>query len=123
MENHQAFADEWIDVWNSRDLDRVLAHYSEAVTIRTPRAMAVLADSQGIVRGRAALADYWSQALAAAPILHFDLEDVFRTVDGLSLLYRNHRGQRVIETMVFGTDSLVELAIVAYADGPDPRGR
>ena len=34
--NHQEFAKEWIDAWNSHDLDRILAHYAEDIEISTP---------------------------------------------------------------------------------------
>lgn len=115
MEVHRTFAEEWISAWNDHDLDRILAHYSPTVTVRTPQAIAVLEDSDGIVRGLDELATYWSRALAAAPALHFELEEAFPTVDGVSILYRNHRDQRVVETVVFGPSGLVELAVVAYA--------
>lgn len=56
--------------------------------------------------------------LAAQPNLHFTVEAVLTTVGGVTLLYRNHRGQRVAETMLFAaTSGLVARGIAAYATG------
>jgi ketosteroid isomerase-like protein len=110
-----AFATQWVADWNARDLDRILAHYADDVVFRSPIAARVRPDSGGILAGKAALADYWGAALPMIPDLHFTLEETFATVGGLTILYRNQRGQQVAESLLFGDDGLVVFGMGAYA--------
>ena len=109
-----AFAREWIAAWNAHDLERVLAHYAADVELSSPLAAERVPDSGGSVRGKAALRAYWEPALAANPDLHFELEAVLTAVDGCTILYRNHRGQLVAESLFWNGDGLVTRAAVAY---------
>ena len=108
------FAHEWIAAWNAHDLDRVLSQYAPDAVVRTPLAVVRVPESGGVVRGRDALRAYWGPSLAAQPDLCFDLEEVMPTVDGVTILYRNHREQRVAETVLWGDDGLVHTAVVSY---------
>ena len=109
-----AFGREWIAAWNAHDLDRVLAHYARDVELSSPIAAERVAGSGGYIRGEAALRAYWESALAANPDLHFELETVLTAVDGCTILYRNHRGQRVAESVFWNEAGLVTRAAVAY---------
>jgi ketosteroid isomerase-like protein len=110
-----SYAAEWIAAWNTRDLANVLPHYADEIVFRSPIAARVRPDTGGVVVGKAALTDYWTAALAGVPDLHFTLEEAFATVDGVTILYRNQRGGRVAETVVFNSDGLVVDSIAAYA--------
>jgi ketosteroid isomerase-like protein len=114
----QAYATDWIDAWNTRDLDNVLPHYADNVVFRSPIAARVRPETGGVVVGKSALTDYWTAALAGIPDLHFTLEDAFASVGGLTILYRNQRGGRVAETLLFNDEGLVVLGLGAYAAAP-----
>lgn len=114
MHDVTQIAADWIDAWNSHDLDRILAHYAAGVTVRSPRAREVVPESGGVVHGRAGVESYWRTALGAAPELRFRLEQAFTTVDGLAILYRNERDRRVIEMMTFDRDGHIDNVTVAY---------
>jgi len=110
-----AFAVEWIAAWNSHDLDRILAHYAPDAVVTTPMAAVRVPQSDGVVRGHDALRAYWGPALAAMTDLHFELDEAMPTVDGVTILYRNQRGQRVAETVLWDPASgLVHTAVVGY---------
>lgn len=113
-----AFAAEWIAAWNAHDLDRILAHYAADVVLTSPRAAQVVPASGGVIRGRDALRAYWAAALARSPDLRFALERVLATVGGATLLYRNHRGEQVTETLLWNQAGQVHHAVVAYAAIP-----
>ena len=117
----EKFAHEWIDAWNAHDLDRVLSHYSTDVVFTSPIAAVRVPESHGVIRGIAALEAYWAGAVDAMPDLRFDLEHVLETCDGLTLVYRNHRGQLVAETLLFGEDGLVTVGYAAYEEGKPAR--
>jgi ketosteroid isomerase-like protein len=108
------FAREWIAAWNAHDLERVLSHYASDVELSSPLAAERVPGSGGYVRGEAALRLYWEPALAANPDLHFELEAVLTAVDGCTILYRNHRGQLVAESLFWNDAGLVTRAAVAY---------
>ena len=110
----QAFAEEWIAAWNAHDLDRILSHYARDAVVTTPVAAVRVPESGGVVRGHEALRSYWGPALEAMPDLRFDLVEAMPTVDGVTILYRNHRAQLVAETVLWDSDGLVHTAIVAY---------
>jgi ketosteroid isomerase-like protein len=50
------FAHEWIGAWNSRDLERILAHYADDVVFRSPMAAKVLPGTGRVAEGIAAYA-------------------------------------------------------------------
>jgi ketosteroid isomerase-like protein len=109
-----AFAAEWVDAWNAHDLDRILSHYADDIELTSPRAALVVPSSGGVIRGLAALRAYWGAALARSPNLRFELDDVLTTVSGATLLYRNHRDERVAETFLWNADGKVIRSVVAY---------
>ena len=112
--NPREFSEKWIAAWNALDLEGVLAHYTADAVVHTPVSAVRVPGSNGIVRGQNALRDYWGEAIQENSDLHFELVETMATVDGATILYRNHRGQLVAETVLWGEDGLVHSAFVAY---------
>lgn len=100
------FADQWIRAWNSRDVEAVLAHFTDDVVFTSPTAARVVPESGGTVRGKDALRHYWTVALSASPDLQFDLVGVYAGVDTIVINFRNHLGALVNEVLTF-RDGLV----------------
>lgn len=74
--NEQARA--WIEAWNRRDLEAILAEYAEEVEFRSPTAVRVT--GRAVVRGKDALRAYWRNALDQIASLRFELREA--TWDG-----------------------------------------
>jgi len=110
--NAESFATEWIDAWNSHDLDRILSHYADSIVMLSP--LAQKRTGNGRVVGLAALREYWRAGLASQPDLRFQLIEVLHGHECLTLLYRNHRGQSVAETVEFGVEGKVVRAFASY---------
>lgn len=108
------FAHEWIEAWNSHDLERILAHYRDDLTMASPRIATVAGEPSGVLHGKAAVAGYWAKALALQPQLHFTLLAVFVGADSLAIHYEGPRGPRV-ETFVLDASGLVVRAAAHYA--------
>jgi hypothetical protein len=102
------FAQAWVRAWNAHDVEAVLAHFHDDVVFTSPVAARLLPETGGVVRGKAALRDYWATALSALPDLHFELVAVYAGVSTLVINYRNHRGQLVNEVLVFDGDLVRE---------------
>lgn len=112
--DYQDFAREWEAAWNSHDLDRILAHYSDDVVFRSRKALVFVGD--GETRGKAALRVYWEAALKAQPDLKFEVQHVFGGHKMVVIVFRNHRSQLAAETLQFRDDGLVHLASGSQED-------
>jgi len=111
------FARAWVDAWNRRDLEAVLAHYAEDASFLSPRAKA--ATGNALVQGKPALRAYWSMAPVRFPDLHFTLDRALwdPAARALTVLYVSRRSgtaQRAAEIMRFGNDGLIEFGEALY---------
>jgi steroid delta-isomerase-like uncharacterized protein len=97
----KSYAEQWLQAWNAHDIEAVLAHFADDVVFTSPVAARVVPESGGVVRGKAALRDYWTAALSAYPDLKFELVGVYRGESTLVINYRNHRGDLVNEVLTF----------------------
>jgi hypothetical protein len=110
----ERFAREWAANWTAKNLDAILSHYAPEVTFRSPRISAVLGKRQTFVSGLPELRSYWSKALAQAKELRFSITSIGIGGDALTIVYMNHRGDQVCETLVFGQDGKIIEGIVTY---------
>jgi ketosteroid isomerase-like protein len=110
----RAFAEDWVAAWNRHDLERILSHYAEDVVFRSRKAARLV--GTGTVKGKAALRDYWSKALAGQPDLKFTLGAVYLGHEMVTLAYRNQRGIEATETFQFGADGRVIRSAACHAD-------
>jgi hypothetical protein len=110
-------AAQWIADWNARDLDAVLLHFEDDVVFTSPRALAVV--GVATVRGKAALRDYWTRALASIGALSFRLERVSwdPAASELAIFYEREvdgRRDRAAEVLRFGASGRVVEAEVFH---------
>jgi ketosteroid isomerase-like protein len=108
--DHREFAKEWVEAWNSHDLNRVLSHYEEDVVLHSARIKLILGKEEGMIRGKAALRDYMGMALKRVPDLRFTLDRVFSGVNAVVLEFHTHQGRHTAEFMEFGRNGLVSRA-------------
>jgi acyl-CoA thioesterase FadM len=107
----QAFARTWIDAWNRRDVDAVLAHYADDATFVSPRAERITGNP--VVEGKRALRAYWQAALGQHRTLEFTLDRALWSPRSatLSVLYRAafnaQPPNRASEVMYFQGSSIV----------------
>lgn len=103
-----AFADAWVRAWNAHDVDAVLAHFRDDVVFTSPVAARLLPETGGVVRGKAAVREYWVTALTLVPDLHFELIGVYQGESLLVINYRKERGGLVNEVLMFDGDVVRE---------------
>jgi hypothetical protein len=68
----QRFARAWVEAWNRRDVEAVLAHFAEDATFVSPKAEVVV--GQGRLTNKPDLRRYWQAALAQVGSLRFALD-------------------------------------------------
>lgn len=97
----------WVEAWNARDLDRVLALYAEDTVMTSDRIPMLGFDPSGTVRGKDDLRAYWGKALGLIPNLHFTLLDLFVSPDSVVVFYQNERGKRICEYLRVNAAGLI----------------
>jgi len=111
----EQFAIEWVEAWNSRDLERILSHYEDDFEMSSPVIVKLVGEASGTLRGKAAIRAYWAKAIAANPNLHFELLNVLKGANSMTIYYKGHRGLSA-EVFHFGASGKVAKAYAHYAD-------
>lgn len=117
----ERFARSWIDAWNRRDIESVLAMYADDLSFTSPTALEVIGRST--VSGKSALRDYWQKALVRLGDLQFTFDRIIWDEDAreLGIVYTRHVGgssKRVVETFRFGANDLVVATEVLHGHVP-----
>lgn len=112
-----AFADEWIAAWNDKDVERVLAHFSDAVRFTSPRAATTVGTA--LVAGKEQLRDYWRAALARIDSLRFTLDHIVwdEQRSELLIVYTSETGNgctRAGELLYLGPTGMVDVGEALY---------
>lgn len=110
------FAREWIEAWNARDLERVLSHYSDDFEMSSPFIVALTGEASGTLRGKTQVRAYWQTALERHPDLHFELLEVFTSVESLVILHKAVQGRRVTEVLLLNEEGQVYKAMAHYEE-------
>ena len=110
----EQFAREWIDSWNSHDLDRILSYYDDQFEMSSPVIIQIAREPSGTLKGKDAVGAYWAKALQLIPDLRFELLTTLIGVNSITLYYRGHRGMSA-EVFHFGRDRKVVRAYAHYA--------
>jgi len=115
------FAESWIEAWNRRDVEQVLAMYADDLSFTSPTAFETM--GRATVVGKSALREYWQKALARIDALRFDLDRIIW--DGetreLVVVYTRHvngNSKRVLETFRFDTSDRAVSTEVLHGNVP-----
>lgn len=116
-EDGERFASAWADAWNARDVEAVLARFSDDVVFVSPTALAVVGSAT--VRGKDDLRAYWATALGRIGSLRFTVERVVwdPVRRELAIVYTSAidgRSRRVSENLTFDEAGLVTGADVFH---------
>jgi len=116
-EKARIFASEWAAAWNARDIERVLAHFSDEIRFTSPTAQAVVGTP--VVQGKTALRAYWNLAMSRIGSLRFTITRVVWDADvrELAIIYISHidgRSRSVSENLVFDENGVVVSAEVFH---------
>jgi hypothetical protein len=111
-----AFARRWIEAWNDRNVERILAHYADDVVFSSPFIQKIGASPSGTIVGIHALSAYFTAALAMYPTLTFRLQAVFRGIDSVTLVYESVNGLLAAETLILNPQRQVTRVLAQYLE-------
>src|ERR1043166_7032747 len=100
----KGLAARWIEVWNARDLEAILALFADEVEMSSPGIIKQGISADGRLKGKGTLRTYWTRVFASLPNLHFELLDVSASPNSVVLRYRNDRGMVICEYLRLNDD-------------------
>jgi ketosteroid isomerase-like protein len=103
----QAFAQQWAADWNAHDIESLLAHFTDDVVFTSPVAVRLLG-GDGVIRGKQALREYWTEGIRMIPDLRFEVLGVYAGISTVVIHYRNQAGGLVCEVLAFDGDLVRE---------------
>jgi len=117
--SHERIVRDWLEGWNGRDLDRVMAHYAEDAVFQSPTVLLLSPGSDGTVRGREAIRQLFAAGLAQFPALRFELHDVIERAGHVMIVHRKlnafvERAGLTVETFEIA-DELVRRNVVYWS--------
>ncbi|UMY65098.1 MULTISPECIES: nuclear transport factor 2 family protein [unclassified Flavobacterium] len=111
----EAFAHEWIEAWNSHDLDRILAHYDDDLTFYSPFIPLLKFNEEGVIRSKTELAAYFRVGLDTYPDLFFAYRHCFVGVHSLVLYYVSVNGRLAAEVFELNEHGRATRVLCHYA--------
>ena len=111
------YAREWIEAWNSHDVDRVFAHYRDDVEYESPF-VARLSPGQSRLTGGDAVRALIVSAFERFPDLHFTGPDfVALGAESVTIVYGSVEGRIAAETLVMDDSGQVTRVYCHYRAG------
>lgn len=107
------FAADWIDAWNTHDLDRILSHYTDDFEMSSPVIIQLAGVPSGTLPGKEKVGAYWAKALQRSPDLHFELITTLVGISSITLYYKGVRGLSA-EVFHFNLEGKVTKAYAHY---------
>lgn len=102
------FTTGWLAAWNAHDVEAVLAHFADDAVFSSPLAQRIVDGSDGVIRGKSNLRDYWREGLRRSPELHFDVQGLYVGVNTVVIQYRNQSDGLVSEVLTFDGSLVIE---------------
>ncbi len=111
----QKFAQEWVDAWNSHNLDRIVSLCADDIEVTSPFIGDLAQEPSGTLKGKEKIRAYWAKALERYPDLHMKLIEVLMGVDSITVYHHGVQGKRVADVLFFDGNHQVIRDIAHYS--------
>ena len=112
----ERFARDWVDAWNSHDLERIFSHYADDFEMSSPLIVERMKVPSGVLRGKATIRPYWTRSLQLQPPLKFELLGVFAGIDKIGIHYRSVGRRLAVEVLTFNAAREVTHGSALHGD-------
>jgi hypothetical protein len=109
-----AIAHEWIDTWNSGDLEQNLSLYADDCEMLSPFIVPIAQEPSGVLKGRATVGAYFRKLWDRGPNVRLELVTVCAGINSLALYYKGAGGRMVIEELSLRPDGKISRAHAHY---------
>lgn len=111
-------AHRWMNAFNDRDLDALLALYAEDAVHTSPKLRDREPATRGEIRGKAALRRWWADSMERLPKLHYELLHTTASDRRVYMEYNRHNPGdailRVAELLCVGADGRIQSSHVYH---------
>lgn len=88
-------AESWMAAFNGHDLEKLLALYADNAEHFSPKLLERMPETKGLIKGKTALRDWWSDAFLRLPSLHYKPTNFIAESDSVFMEYiRSVQGER-----------------------------
>lgn len=111
MNELKKIATKWFNAFNAHDIEMLLALYDESAEHYSPKLKVHKPETNGLIKGKSALRDWWTEAFKRLPQLHYEL--LHLTVEGERVFMeyiRNTPGEpdlRVGELLIIRNEKII----------------
>lgn len=88
MMSHARLIQDWLEGWNTRNLDLLMSHYADDAVFISPSVLVTHPGSDGTLRGKSAIRKRYALVMERFPKLRFELEEVIERPYGVIVIYR-----------------------------------
>lgn len=108
---HEHIARQWFAAFNTQQLDNLLALYDEQAQHYSPKLKLRQPETEGLIKGKAALRAWWQDAFDRLPGLHYEVTSLTANDDRVFMEYiRQVPGEediKVAEVLEIGDGSII----------------
>ena len=108
------YAEQWIDSWNSHDIDRIMSFYADSICHITPKLTMLFGSASHAIKDKQALRDYFTSTLKRSPELHFTLRDVFAGAESIVICFDSTTGIYVAVVLILDEQMKVTQYMAHY---------
>ena len=87
MPDIKQIAFKWFDAFNNHDLKSLLELYADDAEHYSPKLKIHQPESKGLIKGKAALQMWWSDAFQRLPLLHYEIISIMVDEEKLFMEY------------------------------------
>lgn len=110
----RSFAHEWIQAWNTKDVEAILNHYKVNIVFSSPFILKSQLNDIGTIYGKTELRKYFERALEKNPDLHFDLKHVMVGIKSITLIYTRKKTMLASEVMILNDEGKITEGLSHY---------
>lgn len=89
-EQNKQIAHKWFEAFNEHNLEKLLALYNDAAEHYSPKLKIRKPETNGLVKGKAALRDWWKDSFDRLPSLHYELTKLTADEQQVFMEYIRH---------------------------------
>lgn len=113
-ETAKEFATQWLNAWNSHNIDNILEHYANDIEFYSPLIPLLKFNDEGIIRNKTDLKKYFEIGLNTYPDLHFQFHHCFVGVNSLVIYYTSVNGRLSAEVFELNENSKAKRVLCNY---------
>lgn len=89
-DKNKQIALKWFEAFNEHDLEKLLSLYDENAQHYSPKLKVRMPETQGLIKGKQALRDWWKDAFDRLPTLNYEVKKLTADEEQVFMEYIRH---------------------------------